>query len=241
MPRIKKTAVSNKINKKDTKVKVEKVTTSSSSGGKFNTVNNLKFNASRNLSKIDRRVWPFLALLGLVILLLAAGKFFIVAWVDKRPITRFEEYKVLEQRYGKDVKEQLIVEKLVFIEAGKRGIKVSNQELNNEIRKIEGEQGGKDNLNQALQAQGITQEEFKKLVSLQILRQRMFGNNVNVSDDEINKYLQENNQQLSGTEDASTSARIKESVKQQLLQQKINTEFSNWLKQNLQSSRVVRY
>lgn len=217
--------------------KVKSETKSVSFSERFNnSLTNLKNKAL----KPGKRVWQLLALAGVILLLLASGKYLIVAWVDNKPITRLEEYKILQQRYGKDVKEQLIVEKLVFSEADKRGISISDQELESEIKKIEGEQGGKDSLNKILQTQGINQDEFRKLVKLQILREKMFGSNINVTEEDVNKYMKENNQQLPETEDASASTQLKENIKEQLRQQKVNTEFSNWLQKNLQSSRVIR-
>lgn len=246
MPATKKTENKKTVKKdsKTVKTKQPKKTELKSSdfSEKFNNaVSNLRFNAATNFSHFSKKAWLVVALIGIILLLVTAGKYLVIAWVDGKPVTRFEEYQTLEQRYGKDIREQLIVEKLILSEAAKRGIKVSDQDINNEIKKIEGEQGGKESLNQILTSQGISQEEFRKLVRLQILRQKMFGGNVTVAEEEIDKYIQDNNQLTAQSEDASATAKLREDVRQQLLAQKVNTAFSDWLKQNLQSSRVIRY
>ena len=188
-----------------------------------------------------RFVLPILG--GLILLSLAylANRYLVIAWVDNKPITKFELLSALDQKYGQDLREQLIVERLIESEAGKRGVTVSGQELNSQIKKIEDEQGGADKLNQILQLQGLSQSEFKKLVRLQIMREKMFGQGVTVSDDEVNRYIEQNKANLPGTNnDASSEAKLKDNVREQLRQQKINASFSSWLRDNLKSSRVQR-
>lgn len=186
----------------------------------------------------------FLPLIGLLVLLglaYLASKFLVVAWVDNKPLTRFVYYQQLDKKYGKDLREQMIVEALINSEAQKKGMTASDQEVNQEIKKIENEQGGADKLNQILQLQGISQDELRRLVKLQLLRQKLFGQGLAISDAELNNYFEQNKQNILGTQtDASSEAKAKDNLRQQLLQQKINATFSAWLQSNLNSNRVVR-
>ncbi len=158
-----------------------------------------------------------------------------VAWVDNKPITRVELYKDLDQKYGKDMREQLIVQQLLEDEARNKDAVATNDEVNAQIKKIEDQQGGADRLKEVLQVQGINQDEFKKLVRLQILKEKIFGRGIDVSDDEVNKYVESNKQQFPEVTD-----KLKSDVKEQLRQQKINNNFNAWLKDTLQSSRIRR-
>lgn len=176
----------------------------------------------------------FLVVVGLVILAVLVSRYLVIAWVDKRPISRLEYLQALEQKYGREVKEQLIVERLVNEEALKREVRVSNEEIEAEIKKIEEGQGGKENLSQILQVQGITQIEFRKLVRLQLLKQKMFGKDVEVTEEDVKKYLESQNQS------SAIDDKQKEEITSQLRLQKINNDFNNWLKGALQSSRVSR-
>lgn len=186
------------------------------------------------LKILSRR--KLLVLIGLSIFALLAvfgSKFLVVAWVDKKPITVFEYYRELDKKYGKDVKEQLIVERLINDEAANKKINISKQDLDNEIKRIENEQGGKDKLSQILDIQGISQDEFNKLVRLQLIKQKMFEANVKVSDEDVNKYIEDN--KVTDADDKMIAQ-----IKEQLRMQKINAEFNNWLKGALQSSRISR-
>jgi parvulin-like peptidyl-prolyl isomerase len=190
-------------------------------------------------------------ILGALILALLAYfgvKYFVVAWVDKKPITRFEYYQNLESRYGKDTKEQMITEKLILDEAQGKGVSVSDKEIQDEINKFVAQQGGQAQLDQILQMQGLNMDQLKRLVRLQLLRQKLFGNNITVSDQELSQYIEQNKQSLLPDKDqlATDSANPeisdaqKAQIKDQLKQQKINDAFQTWLTQTLQSSRVQR-
>ena len=182
-----------------------------------------------------------LVVLGLGVL---ASKYLVVAWVDKKPISKFELFSNLESRYGKDATEEMIVEKLILSEARNRNIDATASEVDAEIKKLEEQQGGAEQLNQILEVQGIKRDDFQRLVKLQLLRQKMFGSGVEVTEEEIKQYAEENKDQL-GTVDinntaSSESAQLKESIKEQLSQQKINANFNTWLQDALKGSRVVR-
>ena len=180
-----------------------------------------------------------LFVLGLIIvggLVFLASKFMVVAWVDKQPITRFEYLAALDKKFGKEFKDQLIVEKLLLSEGAKKGVAITSDEIGQEIKKIETEQGGSEQLAQIMEAQGISKGELNKLVKLQLLRQKLFGESINITDAEVKKYLDENKEQFPASASAEQITQIKESLKQQ----KMSTGFNNWIKENLQSNRVVR-
>lgn len=180
--------------------------------------------------------WGALIALGLILLGWLASKYLIVAWVDGQPVTRIELLGELEKRYGKDTREQLVIQKLIANEAKNRGTSVSDDEINTEVKRIEQEQGGVEKLQEVLQMQGISQTEFKELVRLQLLRQKMFGTNINVSDEEVNQYIEQNKAKLPEEIDDALKARIKEEIKQQKIAQGYNT----WLQEALNGTRVRR-
>lgn len=212
-----------------------------------NTNTNLRSGASSALGMMPRlskrNAYILVAVLGLLLLLGVASRYMVVAWVDKKPITKFELYGNLDKRYGKDMREELIVEKLLDNEASKRNVKVSEAEINQEAKKIEDQQGGGDKLDQILQAQGISRDDFRKIVRLQLLRQKIFGQDVSVADDEVNKYIEDNKSSFvaSDSSELKIDDKLKASVKDQLLQQKVNLAFNTWLNDALNGSRVVRY
>lgn len=186
-------------------------------------------------SYFAKNKYLFLAAILFGLILILSSKYLVVAWVDGKPITTFELYKNLNKRYGSDLREQMIVEKLLLSEAASKGVSASSDEVSNEIKKIEAEQGGAESLTQILSIQGISKDEFKNLVRLQLLRQKIFGTGVSVSDEEVNKYLEDNKNQYKEVTD-----KVKTDAKELLKQQKINSNFNNWLKDTIKSNRVKR-
>ena len=187
-----------------------------------------------------------LYLSGLIIVLGVLGyylyKFSIIAWVDQTPITRFQVYKELENKYGKDLKEQLISEQLVLSEAKKRGVSVASDEIEKQIKEIETQQGGPEQLKQILEIQGMNMEDLKKQIEFQVMIEKMFGQDVQISDEEIKNYIKSNKEQFADVIDpeASISAETKDQVSSLLKRQKTAKSFNDWLKDTLQSSRVIR-
>ncbi len=196
----------------------------------------------RNFIKNKKGSYLIIGVLALLLLGFLAYKYLVVAWVDGKSITRFTYYRQLSSKYGKDTREQLISEQLIKNEADKRHVSVSQQEIDAEIKKIEDQQGGGDQLNQALAAQGLTIDELKRQVRYQLLIQKMFGGSVNVTSDEIDKYMTDNKDSLPAvkSEDASGAAKLKQNVADQLKQQKLSKTFNAWLKDALQSKQVSR-
>lgn len=188
-------------------------------------------------NRVPRKVfWGLLVVAGLVLLGWLTSKYLVVAWVDGQPVTRIELMGELEKRYGKDTREQLVIQKLIANEAKNRGTNVSEEDINTEIKRIEQEQGGADKLKEVLQMQGISQPEFRNLVRLQLLRQKMFGVNVSVADKEVDQYIEQNKAQLPEEIDNALKLRIKEEIKQK----KVATDYNTWLQEALNGTRVKR-
>lgn len=208
--------------------------------------NNLTF-YSKLTSRLDllstKQKIIFLLLLGILALLIYYGyKFSVLAWVDQTPVTRFQLYQELDKKYGKDLREQLITETLINNEAKKQGVVISQDELDSQIKKIEEQQGGKDKLDQILTLQGMSRQDLDTQIRYQLLIEKMFGKDVTVADNEIKDYIDKNKDQFPDFSDdeSSESAKVKTGVADLLKRQKIGQSFNDWLKQALESPRIVR-
>lgn len=186
--------------------------------------------------KSKKTISIVLLVIGLGLLAFLASRYLVVAWVGNTPITRIQLYKELEKRYGKDTREQLIVQTLVEQEAKAKGISISQSEIDAEIQKIEKEQGGADKLNEILQLQNINRGDFRNLVRLQLLRQEMFGQGAEITDKELDQYIKDNKEQLPENMDQN----LRETIRNNLKQQKINESFNKWLQETLESAKVKR-
>ena len=182
--------------------------------------------------------------LALIGLLFAASRLWVVAWVDNKPITKFELYSLLEKRDEGNTAEELIVQKLLKSEGDKQRQTVSDQEIEAEIKKVEEQQGGAAQLDQILQVNRTSREDFRKLVELQLIKQKLFGQGVDITDANVDKYIEENKDSLPpgvlDNPESSEAAKLRDSAKEQLKQMKVNENFNKWLEETMQSSRVSR-
>ncbi len=178
----------------------------------------------------------------IVIAALALGgymlsKWMIVAKVNGEAVTRTEYTKELEKTAGKQVLEGLTTKKIIEQEAKAKGVTVTNEEIDAEIKKIEQQltsQG--QSLDQILAFQGLTKEGLREQIVIQKTVEKLVGD-VKVATEEIDKYI-EQNQELAGenTDLVSLRATAEADLKQQKTDQQIQA-----LLQDLRKKATVEY
>lgn len=161
----------------------------------------------------------------------------VVATVNGQPITRLAVISELEKKDGKTVLDSLVTENLILQEAQKRGISVSDQDVQNEISKIEKSitsQG--QNLDMVLAQQGMTRTDLNRQIKLQLLLKKMVGT-VSVTAKEVQDYMTQNKDSLpESTDEAQLMSQIKAQLEQQKIGEKIQTFVAS-----LQSKAKINY
>lgn len=181
----------------------------------------------------------FLVILAIIGLLYAFRSQFVVATVNGQPITRMEYNKQLEQQSGKQVMNSLVTKTLIEQEASKEHVTVSDKEITDEINKVKSDlQKQGQSLDQALALRGLTMNDLKEQIRIQKLIEKMLGKDIQVSDKEVDDYIQKN--QISQDNTTGTPPLSRDAVKQQLQQQKLNAKFTPWL-QKLQEKAKINY
>ena len=178
--------------------------------------------------------------IAIVIVVLALGLLkdqFVVASVNREQINRIELIRALEKKEGKNALEGIINERLIIQEAKKKKIIVSDNEINDEISKIEKsikDQG--QNLDDLLALQGLTKQQLKEEVKTQLLLRKLVGK-VEVSDKEIYDFIEQNKASL--PQDAKPED-LRSQAKAQLEQDKINQKIQS-LVENLRKKAKIEY
>lgn len=163
---------------------------------------------------------------------------FVAAVVNGQPISRLEVVRQTEQQAGKQTLDTLVRNALIEQRAKEQNITVSDQEINDEIKKLQdnlSKQG--QNLDQVLKAQGMSQDDLKKLIRLDKLVQKMVGKDIQVTDAEVTKYIEDNREALP---QETEEAELKKQVTEQLKQQKTNEKVRTWLA-DLQKNARINY
>lgn len=203
-------------------------------------VGELKSFANIKLRKSRIIILVVLVSLGLLILTYGLSKWAVLAWVDGKPITKFEYYKKIEEsNAGKDIKDQMIIEKLIFSEAEKKGVQATQVEINKEFEGVK-QQIGTESMKLQLSQVGMSEDDFRKQLNIRILIRKLFSNSVSVSDKDLDKYITDQKALLGENEKAELTDEEKAKIKQDLMLQKIQENFSKWVSQAQNSSRVTR-
>ncbi len=186
----------------------------------------------------NRKLVLALVLIGLVFGSLFYFKgAFVAAMVNGSPVTRLSVIQELEKQGGKNILDALITEKLIDNEAKKKGVSVTNDEIAMEIKNIEAsitQQGS--TLDAALLQQGMTMEALKKQLLVQKKIEKVLADKILVTDEEVNKYIEDNKVELVAGKEAETKSQIA----QQLKGQKLNQEASSWIA-SLKTDAKINY
>ncbi len=176
-----------------------------------------------------------------IILYLSRG-LILAATVNGELVYRPTIISELEKRFGQQQLDATVTDMLINQEAKKKGISISDEELNSEVSKIEEsvKAQGQD-LNTLLTMQGMSRDELNKQIRTQKIVEKILADKINPTDQEVKEYMDKNKDIL--PKDKKTEE-IQAEVKTQLQQQKLSTEFQTWLtevKKNASIKYFVTY
>jgi len=155
----------------------------------------------------------------LVALYLLKGAF-VVATVNGSPISRLSVIKKLEKVSGKNLLESLIDQKLVQAEAQNKKIVITNEEVDTEIKNIETQVvAGVTTLDKALAEQKMTMDDLREQIVYQKQMEALVADKINVSDEEVAKYITDNKINIPTGQEAVANTQIKSELRNQKLSQ----------------------
>lgn len=193
-------------------------------------------NVTMNQTSTKRkRVYIAVAVAALVLLAAFALRgYLIAAMVNGQPISRLEVIGQLEKQGGKQVLQSLVTRDLILQEAKKRGMTLTQKDIDDDLKKIEEsykQQG--QTLDQVLKLYGVTKQEVIDQRRPFILLDKMVGTDVTVTDKEVTDFIEKNNEAYGGTLKA-------DQVKQDLIAEKIKQKEQDLI-EKLQKDAKIDY
>jgi foldase protein PrsA len=173
------------------------------------------------------------------VLLYVFRSLFVAAVVNGQPISRLSVVQESEKQSGKQVLTTLVRNSLIEQEARKQNVSVSDKEIDDEIKKLEGnlqKQGQK--LDQVLSMQGMSKEDLRKLIRLDKLVGKMVGKDIKITDQQVADYIDKNKESLP---QGQNEAELKNTVKEQLKQQQLNDKVRTWLEDLQKNAKITRF
>lgn len=165
-----------------------------------------------------------------------SNNFPISAVVGMKPVWRHQVNQNLYKQGGKAEVDNEVTELLVKDELSREGIKVTDAEVTSKIESIKASLGAGQDLNTLLAARGMTMDDVKRQLVLQMGIEKALASKVSVSDDEVATYIKSNGSFLSAT----TEAAKKDEAMAALKQQKMQTSVSTWI-EDLRSKAKIWY
>ena len=164
--------------------------------------------------------------------------FFVVALVNNRPISRWALDRDLEKAAGSQILNTKIAEMLVLQEGRNQKISISDEEINQEAKKLDDQfkaQG--QSLDAVLALQKQSKKEFLRQIKIQLLVEKILGKEIEVTEEEIADYFEANQGLLA---EGATLASEKENLRQTIFNDKLTAKIQPWLTE-LQNKANILY
>lgn len=201
--------------------------------------NKLDFDKKAFLKDRKKRKYGVIVIVALIlcVLLYFFRGLFLVALVNNKPITRLSLIKRLEKESGQATLENLVIKELILQEARKKGVSISQEDIQEEIDNItEIIEAQGTTLEDALSMQGQTINDLRENIKIQKTAEEILKDEIQVSDEEALEYFEENKEFYEDKEFVD----LEEEIKEQLSQEKLQVKFSELL-ENLKNESDIRY
>ncbi len=136
----------------------------------------------------------------------------------------------LEQTYGKQVIVDLIDETLVRQEATKKNIKITKQQIDSEVKKLEDQFGGKQKLNDELVTRSMTQADLRRQLENSLIIEQLIGKDITVTEDEKKQFFEQYKDMIIPGNANPTYAEAEQRIVDYLKDNKLQEKYQTWIK-----------
>lgn len=197
----------------------------------FSKVNNLlnKLSAYKNYKNLrsSKKFYIILVILGLLLLFIYKKNWFVAAMVNGTPITNLDLQMCLNKQFRTQTLNQMINEKIILSEAAKNNAIATESEVNKKISEIETSVGGAQSFDALLAQQGQTRDSIRQQIRLQLSIEKLYANQATVSGEEVNKFIEQNKDQLRATDSAGQQKEAYDDIRSQKLSQIFSQKFQD--------------
>jgi hypothetical protein len=189
-------------------------------------------------SHFYRNRWTYaivIALLGVAVYFGMKG-YIVAAVVNGQPVFGWDVERSIMARYGTQMLDSLVSERLVAGAAGKSGITVSQADVDGKIAELMKTLGANVKLEDVLAYQGVTKADFQKQVKLQLTIEKLLGKDITITEADIDGYIEKNKDTLTATDEAA----MREEAKQTLFSQAISQKIQPWFNELKAKAQIIR-
>ena len=178
-------------------------------------------------------------LFGLIIAAATYGyaRYWNIATVNGKAITRLDYIKALEKQGGKQILDQLVQEALILNEGASKGVKIDPKTVSDEIAKIEERlkaQG--QTLDAALTANNMVKSDLETQIKLKKIQESLSSSKVEITQAQIDEFLKANKAMLPA---GKSKDELNALAKEQLILEANQASASAWLGGLKQSAKII--
>ena len=163
----------------------------------------------------------------------------VVGSVNDIDINESQLNEALQKQYGTEVLEQLMANEVIKQEAEKKKLTISEKDLNEEYEIYANYYGGEDQLLESLKTYNMEKQDILNDIEIYLLTVKVMEQSITLTDEEVQAYYDENKANyLSDEDDQLPFDKVKEEVRQDLLKERIDSEYDAWLDEKFEEYDV---
>ena len=128
-----------------------------------------------------------------------------VATVNDEVITEGELNHLLQSQYGPSILDALITNKIVELEAKKLGIKLTDEEIEEEYNSYAESYGGEEALLKAFESYNLTKDDIIKDIETYLLTLKVMEDYIGITDEDVKTYFEEHKESFATPEQVEAS------------------------------------
>lgn len=173
----------------------------------------------------------------LIVTAVAYLRYWNVAIVNGKGISRISYIKAMQQQSGKEILNAMIDETLILNEGAKNNVVVDQKFIDNEIAKIEEQlKAQNQTLDAALLAYGMTKTDLEKQIKVKRIETMLSAPKTEITQAQIDEFLTTNKALLPT---GKTKTELEALAKDQLTIQASQASATAWLEGLRQSAKIV--
>ncbi|QED46619.1 peptidylprolyl isomerase [Cytobacillus dafuensis] len=128
-----------------------------------------------------------------------------VASVNGEEITKDDLYDQLVAQSGPEMLDKLITDEIIEQEAKKEKVKISQDEIDKEMKTLAEQYGGEKAFDEILKTNGVDKTEFEKSMETYLTTKKLLEPRIKITDDEMKTYFEENKASFAQEEQVQAS------------------------------------
>ena len=163
----------------------------------------------------------------------------VVGSVNDIEIKESQLNEALQSQYGTEVLEQLMANEIIKQEAKEKKLTISKEDLNEEYEIYANYYGGEEQLLESLKTYNMKKQDILDDIEIYLLTVKVMEQTITLTDEEIEAYYEENKANYLSDEDEQLPfEKVKEEVRQALLEERIDAEYDAWLDEKFEEYDV---